>query len=66
MNICSTLELLSSLFTKSLSKNCGPKFPSISGSKLSRSVRITHAGSLGVGLGLGGWGFEGGKGVHIT
>ena len=23
--------------------------------EISRSVRITHAGSLGVGLGLGGW-----------
>ena len=34
--------------------------------QISRSVRITHAGSLGVGLGLGGWGCEGGKGVHIT
>ena len=40
------------------------------GVKISRSVRITHAGSLGVGLGLGGWGagavVGGGKGVCIT
>ena len=27
--------------------------------EISRSVRITHAGSLGVGLGLGAWGAGG-------
>ena len=31
--------------------------------KISRRVRITHAGSLGVGLGGG---LRGGKGVHMT
>ena len=37
--------------------------------EISRSVRITHAGSLGVGLGLGGLGAVvggGGKGLSIT
>ena len=33
--------------------------------KISRSVRITHAGSLGVGLGLGGWGCGGAEGAVV-
>ena len=50
---------------KSLSHKQTNSFPKQYYRKISRSVRITHAGSLRVGLGLGAGGCGGGEGAVV-